>query len=79
MAHPLLRKPTHGNNPAQNSQAQQALNQNNYEASIFVGRRKVWAGRGATKDEAFSKAKTEQTKYQGANPEIKVKEVKAGK
>lgn len=76
MAHPLLRKPTHGNSPSQNSSAQQALNQNRYEAAIYVGRRKVWSGRGASEQEAFGKAKAEETKYQGANPEIKVKKVK---
>lgn len=77
MAHRLLRKPTHGNTQRENAQAQQALNQNQYAASIYVGRRKVWEGRGSTEQEAYSKARAEKTKYAGANPEIKVAKVKA--
>lgn len=80
MAHSLLRKPTrnaNGPNKAQaNAQAQQALNANGYVASIYVGRRKVWEGRAATEEQAYSKAKAEKTKYAGANPEIKVSKVK---
>lgn len=74
--HRLLRRGTHGNNSKENSQAQQALNNNQYVGEIFVGRRKVWETRAATKEEAFSKAKQQEAKYSGANPEIKVKKVK---
>lgn len=77
MAHRLLRKPTHGNDQAENAAAQQALNQNTYVASIYVGRRKVWEGRAATEEQAYSKAKAEKAKYAGSNPEIKVSKVKA--
>jgi uncharacterized protein involved in tolerance to divalent cations len=76
MSHPLLRKGTHGNGPQQNTQAQQALNRNMWTSSIYVGRRKVWEGRAGSEQEAFALAKTEQTKYEGANPEVKVKKVK---
>lgn len=78
-SHPLFRKKTHGNGPQQNVNAQHALNQNHFVGSIYVGRRKVWEGRGGTREEAFSKAKAEETKYAGANPEIKVKQVKPSK
>ena len=78
MPHSLLRKPTHGNNAAQNAQAQQALNANSYAAAIYVGRRKVWEGRGSTEEEAFKKATAQKQQYAGANPEIKVKKVKPG-
>lgn len=76
MAHPLLRKPTHGNNSKENAQAQSALNSNMHVASIYVGRRKVWEGRASTEQEAFRKAEAQKTQYAGANPEIKVKKVK---
>lgn len=80
MAHSLLRKPTrNANGPNQgqaNAKTQQALNANMYVASIYVGRRKVWEGRAATQEQALSKAKAEQTKYGGANSEIKVSKVK---
>jgi hypothetical protein len=76
MSHPLVRKPTHGNNQKQNAQAQQALNNNQYVGEIFVGRRKVWEARAGTEQEAFSKATAQKTQYAGANPEIKVKRVK---
>lgn len=76
MPHPLLRKGTHGNNQQENRQAQQALNRNAYTASIYVGRRKVWEGRGSSEQEAFQKAKAQENQYAGANPEIKVKKVK---
>lgn len=76
MPHPLLRKPTHGNNARENTQAQQALNANQHVASIYVGRRKVWEGRASTEQEAYSKARAEKAKYAGANPEIKVSKVK---
>lgn len=76
--HRLLRRPTHGNSSKENSQAQQALNSNQYVGEIFVGRRKVWEGRAATEQEAYSKASAQKAQYAGANPEIKVKKVKAG-
>lgn len=76
MPHPLLRKPAKGANAQQNAASQQALNQNQYVGEIFVGRRKVWEGRAATEQDAFRQAQVEQTKYQGANPEVKVKRVK---
>lgn len=76
MPHPLLRRPTHGNTSKENVQAQQALNQNNYVGSIYVGRRKVWEGRASTEQEAFRKAEAQKAQYAGANPEIKVKKVK---
>lgn len=74
--HRLLRRPTHGNSSKENQQAQSALNDNQYVGEIFVGRRKVWEGRAATKEQAFSQAKSQEAKYSGANPEIKVKRVK---
>ena len=80
-SHPLLRKPTRNtstqapNSPQANAQAQQALNKNQYVGEIFVGRRKVWETRAATRDQAFAQAKQQETQYQGANPEIKVKKV----
>lgn len=78
--HPLFRKPTRNttryNGPQENQAAAQALNKNQYVAEIFVGRRKVWETRAATRDQAFSQAKAQETQYSGANPEIKVKQVK---
>lgn len=76
MSHSLLRKPTRANTSNENAQAQQALNQNQYVASIYVGRRKVWEGRASSEREAFSKAQAEKTKYAGSNPEVKVSKVK---
>jgi hypothetical protein len=76
MGHPLINRP-----PKKNTQEQvatkQALDQNQYEASIFVGRRKVWATRAKTRQEAFAQAEAQETQYSGANPEIKVKRIKA--
>lgn len=78
MSHPLVRKPTHGNKSRENAAAQQALNANAYTASIYVGRRKVWETRASTEQEAFRKAEAQKAQYAGANPEIKLKKVKAG-
>lgn len=74
----LFKNRKHGLNSRENAQAQQALNQNSYVASIYVGRRKVWEGRAATEQEAFRKAEAQKTQYAGANPEIKTKKVKPG-
>lgn len=78
MPHALFRGRAHGSNDKQTAASDAALAKNQYEASIFVGRRKVWSGRGATEQEAFRQAEMEKTKYANANPEVKIKKVKGG-
>jgi hypothetical protein len=74
MPHPLVNK--HGKSGAEQNATRAALNENQYESSIYVGRRKVWSTRAATERDAFTQAEAQKTKYGAANPEIKVKRVK---
>lgn len=76
MPHALFRRPTQRS--PEEVKGKRIIQGNPYVGEVFVGRRKVWEGRYATEQEAFSAAKqTQDAKYKDANSNVQVRKTKA--